>query len=179
YAYHSQLDQMGHLYGPGSPAWLLQLRQVDRLVESIVESLPPGRLLAVVADHGMVAIADSLDLDATPELRDGVRALGGEPRARHVYTEDGAADDVLAAWRARVGDRAWVAGRDEAIEAGWFGPRVSDRVRPRIGDVVAAAQGEFGMLRRSAEPLESSLIGHHGSLTTAEQLVPLALAYGR
>jgi hypothetical protein len=28
------------------------------------------------------------------------------------------------------------------------------------------------------EPLESSLIGHHGSMSTAEQLVPLRLAYG-
>jgi hypothetical protein len=28
------------------------------------------------------------------------------------------------------------------------------------------------------EPLESSLIGHHGSLTSAEQRVPLLLAYG-
>ena len=179
YAYHSQLDQMGHLYGPGSPAWLMQLRQVDRLVESIVDALPAGRLLAVVADHGMVAVSDSVDLDGTPELQDGVRALAGEPRARHVYVEEGAADDVLAAWRAKIGDRAWVAARDEAIEAGWFGPKVSDRVRPRIGDVVAAAREEFGMLRRSAEPVESSLIGQHGSLTTAEQLVPLALAYGR
>ncbi|HVW40794.1 MAG TPA: alkaline phosphatase family protein [Amycolatopsis sp.] len=179
YAYHSQLDQMGHLYGPGSPAWRMQLRQVDRLVESIVDALSPGQLLAVVADHGMVAIADSVDLDSAPELLDGVRALGGEPRARHVYAEDGAVGDVLAAWRAKIGDRAWVARRDEAIEAGWFGPRVSDRVRPRIGDVVAAARDEFGMLRRSSEPLESSLIGHHGSLTRAEQLVPLALAYGR
>jgi hypothetical protein len=28
------------------------------------------------------------------------------------------------------------------------------------------------------EPLESSLIGHHGSLTTAEQNVPFLLAHG-
>jgi hypothetical protein len=55
---------------------------------------------------------------------------------------------------------------------------VSDDVRPRIGDVVAAARGSASMVRRTAEPLESSLIGHHGSLTTAEQRVPLLLAYG-
>ena len=77
-----------------------------------------------------------------------------------------------------MGTNAWVTTRAEEIEAGWFGPTVSDRVRPRIGDIVAAARGGFGMLRRVAEPLESSLIGHHGSLTTAEQLVPLVLAYG-
>jgi hypothetical protein len=87
--------------------------------------------------------------------------------------------DVLAAWREKLGDNAWVVERDEAIAAGWFGPRVSDRVRPRIGDVVAAARDRFGMVRRQAEPVESSLIGQHGSLTSAEQLVPLAIAHGK
>ena len=53
YGYHSELDLLGHLHGPGSQPWRMQLRQVDRLVESIVEGLPPGGLLAVVADHGI------------------------------------------------------------------------------------------------------------------------------
>ncbi|MEC3981367.1 alkaline phosphatase family protein [Amycolatopsis sp. H20-H5] len=177
YAYHSELDMMGHLYGPGSLPWRMQLRHVDRLVESIVDGLPAGALLAVVADHGMVDVDGVLDIDETPELAAGVRAIGGEVRARHVYTEAGAAADVLTAWREVLGDRAWVLSRDEAAEAGWFGP-VSDRVRPRIGDVVAAATGRFGMVRELAEAVESSLKGHHGSLTTAEQLVPLVLARG-
>ena len=178
YAYHSELDTVGHVYGPGSPEWRMQLRQVDRLVESIVDDLPAGSVLAVVADHGMVTLDETaVDLDAEPGLADGVRALGGEVRARHVYTVDGAGADVVAAWRAVLGERAWVVPRDEAIAAGWFGP-VSDRVRPRIGDVVAAARGRSGMLRREAEPIESGLLGQHGSLESAEQLVPLALAYG-
>ena len=105
-------------------------------------------------------------------------AIGGEPRARHVYIEDGAGDAVLAAWRETLADRAWVASRDEAIAAGWFGGRVRDDVRSRIGDVVAAARGTATMVRRTVEPLESSLIGHHGSLTSAEQSIPLLLAYG-
>ncbi|CAJ1503395.1 alkaline phosphatase family protein [[Mycobacterium] burgundiense] len=180
YGYHSELDLLGHLHGPGSAPWRMQLRQVDRLVESVVEVLPPGGLLAVVADHGMVTAEDSAttDIDAEPALLDGVEAIGGEPRARHVYTRDGAADAVLAAWRATLGPTAWVAARDEAIEAGWFGARVSDTVRPRIGDVVAAARDSAVLVRRDTEPLESSLIGHHGSLSSAEQRVPLLLAYG-
>jgi len=180
YGYHADLDLVGHLYGPGSEAWRMQLRQVDRLVESVVEGLPPGGLLAVVADHGMVTTgpSDAVDIDADPLLLEGVQAIGGEARARHVYVEDGARDDVLAAWRATLAERAWVVSRDEAIAAGWFGARVADDVRPRIGDVVAAARGSASMVRRTVEPLESSLIGHHGSLTTAEQRVPLLLAYG-
>lgn len=179
HAYHGQLDFLGHLYGPGSAAWRMQLRQVDRLVESLVDGLPPGRMLAVVADHGMVTVdGTAVDLDRMPELFDGVRAIGGEVRARHVYSGQGATEDVLAAWRETFGDRAWVVTREEAIDAGWFGPTVSERVRPRIGDVLVVARDGFGMLRRQAEPEESALIGHHGSITDAERLIPLAVAYG-
>ncbi|MCV7172015.1 alkaline phosphatase family protein [Mycobacterium manitobense] len=180
YGYHGDLDLIGHLHGPGSTAWRMQLRQVDRLVESVVEALPPGGLLAVVADHGMVRVdpADVVDVDATVSLLDGVSAVGGEARARHVYVRDGAADTVTAAWRETLGHRAWVVTRDEAIDAGWFGDRVADAVRPRIGDVVAAARGDAAIVRRTAEPMESSLVGQHGSLTQAEQRVPLLLAVG-
>jgi Type I phosphodiesterase / nucleotide pyrophosphatase len=180
YGYHGDLDLIGHLHGPGSEAWRMQLRQVDRLIESVVEGLPPGGLLVVVADHGMVTVhpEDVVDIDACASLAHGVLDIGGEARARHVYAADGAVDDVLAAWRATVADRAWVVTRDEAIDAGWFGTRIGDDVRPRIGDVVAAARGSAALVRRKVEPMESALIGQHGSLTTAEQRIPLLLAYG-
>jgi hypothetical protein len=180
YGYHSELDLLGHVYGPGSTPWRMQLRQVDRLVESIVDGLPSAALLAVVADHGMVAVdpAQVVDIDESDALIDGVRAMAGEPRARHVYVADGAADSVLAAWRETLAHRAWVALRDEAISAGWFGDRVSDNARSRIGDVVAAARDNAAMMRRTAEPLLSALVGQHGSLTDSEQQVPLLLSRG-
>jgi hypothetical protein len=180
YGYHGEVDLLGHLYGPGSAAWRMQLREVDRLVESVVEGLPSGGLLAIVADHGMVTVDDddAVDIDSRAALLDGVQAVGGEPRARHVYVDHGAADSVLAAWRETLADGAWVASRDEAIAAGWFGGSVRDDVRMRIGDIVAAARGSATMVRRTVEPMESSLIGHHGSLTSAEQRIPLLLAYG-
>jgi hypothetical protein len=84
---------------------------------------------------------------------------------------------VLAAWRETLAQRAWVVSREEAISAGWFGDRVCDDARFRIGEVVAAARGAAGIMRRTAEPLLSALIGQHGSLTDAEQRVPLLLAY--
>jgi hypothetical protein len=43
---------------------------------------------------------------------------------------------------------------------------------------VAAARASVALVRRTVEPIESSLRGHHGSLTTAEQRIPLLLAYG-
>jgi hypothetical protein len=174
YAYHGDLDLLGHAYGPGSDAWRYQLRAVDRLAAAIAEVLPPGGLLAVVADHGMVRLDpdEVVDADTTPALTDGVSEIGGDIRARHVYTEPGATDDVLATWRDVLGERAMVVPRAEAIALGWFGREVTDAVRPRIGDIVTASLGGNGVLRSTREPIESKMIGHHGSYSSAEQLVP-------
>ena len=79
---------------------------------------------------------------------------------------------MLAAWRARLGGDAVVCTRDEAIDAGWFGP-VTDRYRARIGDVVVAALADIAVIDSGRHPREARLLGHHGSVTAAEQLVPL------
>jgi hypothetical protein len=172
--YHGQLDGTGHTFGAASDAWRYHLGHVDKLAEQLAAVLPPGTPLYVTADHGMVDVGpdDRIDVDALPALREGVAMLGGEPRARHVYTEPGAAADVRATWAGIIGDRAWVLLRDEAVAAGWFGP-VDDALAGRIGDVVAAPAGPYAIVATRAEPLESRLIGMHGSLTSADQLVPL------
>jgi hypothetical protein len=172
--YHGELDATGHVFGCMSDAWRYQLGHVDRLAEQLVGALPPGTALYVTADHGMVDVPeqDRVDADELPALRAGVALLGGEPRARHVYTEPGAAGDVLATWREILGPRAWVASRDEAIADGWFGP-VAPAMAPRIGDVIMAPAGPSAVVATQAEPRESALVGMHGSLTSADQLVPL------
>ena len=173
YAYHGDLDITGHVRGPNSEAWAHELAQIDLTVRLIAERLPAGAAVIVTADHGMVQVDSPVDFDRHPELQAGVRALGGEPRARHVYAEPGAADDVTAAWRELLGADFTVATRAEAVGWGWFGPRVTSRVAPRIGDVVVVANTDRAVIRSGGEPLQSRLVGHHGSLTPAEMLVPL------
>ncbi|MGD0554557.1 MAG: nucleotide pyrophosphatase/phosphodiesterase family protein [Streptosporangiaceae bacterium] len=172
--YHGDLDGAGHDYGTHSDAWGFQLSHVDKLLEQIVGALPPNTVLYVTADHGMVTVPDQdrFDADRIPALREGVALLGGDARARYVYAKPGAADDVLAAWRDVLGEHAWVVSRDEAIKDGWFGP-VAPEMAPRIGDVVAAMAGNSAVVATRSEPGESTMFGMHGSLTPAEQLVPL------
>ena len=172
--YTGDLDSTGHAWGCTSASWRFQLGHVDQLAEQLAGALPAGTALHITADHGMVDVpaGHRIDADLTPELRSGVAVLGGEPRARHVYSRPGAAADVLAAWREVLRDRAWVLGRDEAIEAGWFGP-VDPRVTDRIGDVVAAMAGSSAVIASKAEPSESALVGMHGSLAASDQRVPL------
>jgi hypothetical protein len=177
YMYDGDLDWTGHRYGVASLQWRLQLGMVDTALEQLRETLPDDVRIVVVADHGMVdsPVTNRLDVDDAPALTEGLAVFGGEARFRHLYCRGGAVADVLAAWREAVGDRAEVLTRDDALARGWFGP-LEASVRPRLGDVMVAARGDFSVMSTSAFPYEARLVGLHGSLTSVEMLIPVLVA---
>lgn len=174
YMYDGDLDWTGHRYGVDSVQWRAQLSMTDAEAEHLRDSLPDDVRVAVVADHGMVDSPPDRRVDVAehPELGDGVFLLGGEARFRHLYCRSGADVDVQATWRGALDGRAEVLLRDEAIARGWFGD-VEDRVRPRLGDVVVASLDDWSVMSSEAFAYEMTLVGLHGSLTSAEMLVPL------
>lgn len=177
YAYDPRLDHAAHGVGVGGDAALAALAAVDTVVAQLHDALPSDAALLVTGDHGMVDVVDGrIDIDDEDDLGAGVRALGGEPRMRHVYAEPGASGDVLDAWRERLGDVAWVRSGKDAVADGWFGPHTGPEARGRVGDVVAAYHGDGGVFCRRIDPRQAELIGHHGSLTEAEAIVPLLVA---
>ncbi|WP_346111982.1 nucleotide pyrophosphatase/phosphodiesterase family protein [Nonomuraea maheshkhaliensis] len=171
--YYGDLDATGHMVGWGGEEWLRQLAIVDDMARRLAEGLPPGATLYVTADHGMVNATEKIDVEGAPELAEGVVLLGGEARARHVYAHQGAAERVLETWREKLSGKAWVVSRQEAVDSGWFGPRVHDAWLGRIGDVVAVPYGGLALTAPAAHPFEALFTGYHGSLTAAEQHVPL------
>jgi hypothetical protein len=177
YMYDGDLDWTGHRYGVGSAQWAAQLGMIDLAAQRLRETLPDETRVVVVADHGMVDAPASrrVDLDEQVDLREGVTLIGGEARFRHVYCRAGAADDVAATWGQSLDEAALVLTREEAVARGWFG-EVSPEVRPRIGDVVVACRDDVALLVPSAFPYEARLIGMHGSLTSAEMLIPVLVA---
>jgi hypothetical protein len=180
YVYWGDLDKAGHVHGCDSWEWTQELESVDAFARRLAEGLPRDALLVVTADHGMVDVpfADRLDLATETDLAAGVRLVGGEARALHLYCRRGAARDVIDTWRARVGDRMAVLPRDEAVARGWFGP-VAPHVLPRIGDVVTAATGRFAVVdSRTTRPEVLALLGLHGAATDEERLVPLLVTPG-
>jgi hypothetical protein len=175
YGYHPDLDKAGHRWGLASDRWRTAASDVDRLLTRLVAGLPPDAALVVTADHGQLDVPAEarVDLDADARLRAGVRVVAGEPRVRYLHTDPGATADVLAAWRGVLGAAAWVATREEAVAAGWFGP-VAPAHLGRIGDVVVACTGRHAVLAGGSEPAEvSQLVAYHGSWTAAEMIVPL------
>ncbi|GAB2643606.1 alkaline phosphatase family protein [Kribbella swartbergensis] len=179
YVYDSQLDYTGHNEGSDSWQWRKELAVADSFAQRVRAALPRDAVLLIVADHGMIDVEpeDRIDLDEEPALTDGVRLVGGESRFRHLYCVNGAAADVLATYRERLGDRALVLSREEAVGRGWFGG-VEDRVAPRLGDVLVATLGPVALVAGRRFPKEAELIGLHGSVTDDEMAIPLLVDPG-
>ncbi|AOP53196.1 MAG: alkaline phosphatase family protein [Brevibacterium aurantiacum] len=175
YLYWGNLDKTGHVHGSNSSQWTEELEHVDLALSQLANGLPADSTMVVTADHGMVDIDHTLRLDLAdaPALRSGVRHVGGEPRAVHLYAEDGAEADVYSAWTETVGERALILSRDEAIRRGYFGP-VDPRFRQRIGDFMIICRDEFAIVDSDNESASAiALIGHHGSTTERELQIPL------
>jgi len=178
YVYVPELDSAAHQHGLESTEWISALETTDAAVRDLVGTLGRRSGVLLTADHGIVDIPQHahLHFDTFPGLIDGVRFVAGEPRCLQLHFEPDATaaqrDRLVDAWRASESDRAWVATRDEAIAADWFGP-VRPEVVPRIGDLLVAARKNVAYYDSRAGTHGHSMIGQHGSWSQAELRVPL------
>ncbi len=182
YLYIPELDQLAHSRGWESDRWLATLELLDSEFAAFTATLGRGEGLLLTADHGVVDVPATSQIlfGDDPALIEGVEHVGGDPRCVQLYLAPdaplGAADRLAESWREREGSRAWIATREEAIEAGWFGP-VDPEVAPRIGDVIVAARKLVAYYDgRNGDTTGRSMIGQHGSLTVEETQVPLLRA---
>ncbi len=179
YCYYDGVDKIAHERGFGEH-YDAEVLTADRLVADIAAALPREAVLLVTADHGQVMVGER----TMPLAHDVTRHLShqsGEGRFRWLHLNAGPVDagrlgEVVAAARTHHGDVAWVMTRDEMIDAGYFGRRVTDVVRRRCGDVAVMAKDDVSF----DDPADKSyfqLQCRHGSLTSAEIDVPfLAIA---
>jgi predicted AlkP superfamily pyrophosphatase or phosphodiesterase len=173
YAYERELDHTGHVEGCRSPLWRRHLGRIDRMIARLREALPDEVVLIVTGDHGMVDIPPwhQIIAEDAPDLMSGVDALAGEGRFRQVYVDREPVRAVAQRWADRLGDKAWVRTRTEAIDDGWFAGVDPDLVE-RWGHVLVAMRTDWAVMTRQFTR-ELSLVGMHGSLTAAEMTVPL------
>ena len=172
YVYVPELDTASHAHGLESPNWVNALEELDAAVGRFAPHLGPAHGLVVTADHGVIDVPHEAQVVVDPDLLRGVRHVAGEPRCLQLHLEPGEdAGEHAERWRASEGARAWVATRQQAIDAGWFG-EVAPEVLPRIGDVLVAARKRVAYY---ADPDDRGrrMIGQHGSLSPDELNIPL------
>jgi len=179
YVYVPELDMAAHAVGWESDEWIQRLEELDGAVRTLVATLRPTDGLIVTADHGVTDVPHRAHVlfDADPALVAGIRFVAGDPRCLQLHFEpdlDAAGrTELVQRWRDAESHRAWVATRDEAIAANWFG-EVSPEVTPRIGDLLVAARKNIAYYdSRNATSHGRAMIGQHGSFSPAEVRVPL------
>ena len=176
YAYYDGVDKVAHEKGFGA-YYDAEIRAVDRLVGDILDVLPPGATLLITADHGQVQVGDNTRPPA-PDVLGLTKHQSGEGRFRWLHALPGAAAELLDAARAAHDAVAWVVSKEQVIEEGWFGPTMPGPIAKRLGDVALVAHAPISF----EDPADSGpfqLVCRHGSLTSAEMLVPLLAGHSR
>jgi hypothetical protein len=107
---------------------------------------------------------------------DRVDLLSGEGRFLWLHARPGCADALAESARSAHSSTGWVRTVGELEAEGWFGGRLSDDVRARVGDVALIAREPIAYVHPDDPP--STLVSRHGSVTPAEMLVPLVGAVG-
>ena len=175
YTYLNTLDSAGHSDGVGSDKWLTALAQISEFITKVKESVPTGTRVWITSDHGMVNSTKQIILGQDNNLLENVSLIGGEPRARHIYINEGAQEETIAKWRQFLGNSAKVFSKSEAIADGLFGPVVSEDASERMGDLIAIANDDLILIDPARVKEESSMVGHHGGITDIEVEIPLLL----
>ena len=170
YAYYDGIDKVAHEYGL-TGHYDAELKSADRLVSDLLDVLPADAALVVTSDHGQVQVGEAI-VGIHDDVMAQVELLSGEGRFRWLHARPGGGLDLAVVARECHSDRAWVRTREEVMEEGWFGPRVSEAAAARFGDVVLAAIDPVAF-EDPADTGPYRLESRHGSLTPAEMLVPL------
>jgi len=170
YAYYDGIDKVAHEYGFG-PYFDAELRAADRLVADVAATLTPGAVLVVTSDHGQVEVDDASLAIPAGVLAD-TALVSGEGRFRWLHARPGCRDRLARSSESAFGDVAWVRTVDDLDDQGWFGGRLSDGARARLGDVALIAH-QLVAFTDPGDPGELALRCRHGSVTSAEMLVPL------
>ena len=173
YAYYDGVDKVAHEYGLGD-AYDDEVAAADRLVGDLLSVLPAGAALVVTSDHGQVDVGEKV-VPLADDVLDLSTLLSGEGRFRWLHARPGLETRLAETAVELYSPQAWVRTRDEAVAEGWFGGPLSSDAATRLGDVVIAPFEPVAFLD-PADMGEVRLKSRHGSLTSAEMLVPLLAA---
>jgi hypothetical protein len=176
YLYVNDLDSAGHSDGVGSDKWVAALGMIDQLVSQLMKEVPKGTRMWITSDHGMINVEEKIIIGRDNPLLDGVSAVAGEPRARHIYlTNDSPAarEDAASLWQQFLHDRALVLTREQALSSNLFGTDVSADALDRMGEIIAIARGGLVLLDADRADKEGAMVGHHGGDSDIESQVGL------
>ena len=184
--YVDDVDAAGHEHGPDSAEHAAAATGVLDGLARLARLLPADgeTLLLVTADHGQTRVHPATTVfvnERLPELarhlrhgRDGrPLAPAGSARDLFLHVLPGHLDDVERLLEDLLEDTAEVRPTGELVAEGVFGA-AGPRLLERIGDLVVLPGPGGTVWWREPGRFDQRFRGHHGGLSPAEMLIPLA-----
>jgi Type I phosphodiesterase / nucleotide pyrophosphatase len=180
--YLPRLDALMHIEGPDADS-------VDPEIEATLAGLeaapwPEGTFVLLTADHGCAAVSPERTTYvnvAWPELAghlaqgaDGKPlAPAGSARDLFLHVLPDRLDEVADRLARLLEGKADVERTDALVEAGVFGPEVSDALRVRLANLVVLPYEREAVYWLEAGRFEQKFLGQHGGLSSDEMDIPL------
>jgi len=183
----SDVDRVGHAYGPDGPEYARAVGGADVALADLVEDLRArgrweGAVLIVTADHGMTSVAPTAErphpvISLGPALRDVGAVAVAEGGVEHVYAADASVLPRAAAVAAASPGVVEVLSRHPVEGVGTIDDRHPDwhLDHQRAGDLLLVAERGCQFVDPS-DPVDAALRGNHGG--PAELAVPLIVTGG-
>ena len=180
--YLDDFDSSGHELGPADErSETVALELLAAVEQELVDALAdtPGALVLLFADHGQVPTDPAQCVyvnERCPQLEPLLRrgadgrplAPAGSARDLFLHVREGALDDAVGLLAGLFGDDAWVVPTADLAADGVFGPRISQRFRERVGDLVVLPRPGVEAWWHEPGRFQQDMRGHHGGLSPAE-----------
>ncbi|HEU67688.1 MAG TPA: alkaline phosphatase family protein [Candidatus Acetothermia bacterium] len=173
--YWPSTDSLGHVYGPTTEAFELEVALVFRVLSQVLDMLPRRATLLVTADHGFHEadpVKDMVDCSAQPALREGLLLPPvGDPRASYLFVRRGHERAVTEFFSRFFPQEFTVFTVEEALARNLWGlEEPTPAARVLLGDLLVLSCKRRFLLWPTEE---FKLHGLHGALTPDELYVPL------
>ncbi|PKN92123.1 MAG: phosphodiesterase [Chloroflexi bacterium HGW-Chloroflexi-6] len=186
--YYDKIDSINHEYGPDSPQADAEIDAFLTIVErnffGKAQKSAGKTLLLLTADHGQSEVDPKTTVylnRAFPGFEKFIKTTaggqllvpGGSCRDMFLYIKDELLDEAQALLTEGLAGKADVVRTSDLIEAGYFGPQVTPRLRERMGNLVILSYRYESVWWYEKGKFEQKYYGHHGGLTPQEMEIPL------
>jgi hypothetical protein len=182
YLYYDGIDNVCHKYGPGSSQVEAEIDMILTTLERILLPRLQGRhnlALLLTADHGHAAVDPRRTVylnKALPKISDWLRRdsqgkllkFAGSARDVFLHLKPEYLDEAENQLTTLLAGKAEVHRTETLMQAGFFGPTVSNRLRARMADLAILSYENESVWWYEPDVSEVKNRGSHGSLERSE-----------
>ncbi|BAB59401.1 TVG0271512 [Thermoplasma volcanium GSS1] len=187
YFYLDNIDHIGHVYGPSSEMYALEVQTTSKMIEETFEQLPMEvrrrTLVIITSDHGHIDVDPlrTIYLNSFRKLYDSLKSDGrykippvGSPRDVFLFVKNDALESTIDYTKRKLAS-SLVMSTQESFDYGLFGGgAVPDSFYRRAGNMLILPSGNDLIWYRMTGLRDSRMKGMHGGLSEREMMIPIA-----